>query len=115
QLDTEKVVATGWPLSFHGVDALGVAIDPKDQAVYFGVGTTNFADPLLMDKQGASHYDIKGERGTIMRVAPDLKSREIVCTGIRFSVGMAFNSQRDLFCTDQEGATWGPNGNQLDA
>jgi glucose/arabinose dehydrogenase len=114
KLDTEKVAATGWPLSFHGVDALGVAIDPSDQSVCFGVGTTNFADPLLMDKQGVSHYYIKSERGTVMRVAPDLKSRKIIATGVRFSVGMAFNPQGDLFCTDQEGATWVPNGNPLD-
>ncbi|MEA2709956.1 MAG: hypothetical protein QOF78_2557 [Phycisphaerales bacterium] len=112
--DKEQVVATGWPLSFHQVDALGVAVDPKDQAIYFGVGTTNFADPFLFDKQGVSHYDRKGERGTILRVAPDLKSREIVCTGIRFSVGLAFNRAGDLFATDQEGATWVPNGNPFD-
>src|SRR5205085_6846885 len=39
--------------------------------------------------------------------------REIVCTGIRFSVGLAFNRAGDLFTTDQEGATWAPNGNPL--
>ncbi|MGB7156731.1 MAG: ThuA domain-containing protein, partial [Tepidisphaeraceae bacterium] len=112
--DKEIVVATGWPLSFHGVDALGVAIDPKDQSVYFGVGTTNFADPYVKDKGGVSRFDLKGERGTILRVAPDLSSRQIVCTGIRFPVGLAFNRAGDLFATDQEGATWAPNGNPLD-
>src|SRR5205823_2496003 len=54
------------------------------------------------------------ERGTILRVAPDFKSREVVCTGIRFPVGLTFNRDGDLFCTDQEGATWLPNGNPLD-
>jgi putative heme-binding domain-containing protein len=113
--DKEIVVATGWPLMFHQVDALGVAIDPKDGSIYFGLGTTNFADPFLIDpKDGKSHYDIKGERGTIQRVAPDYSKRETVCTGVRFSVGMSFNSAGDLFCTDQEGATWVPNGNPFD-
>ena len=37
-----------------------------------------------------------------------------MCTGIRFPVGMAFNSEGDLFATDQEGATWLPNGNPFD-
>lgn len=111
--DDEIVVATGWKLSFHGVDALGVAI-ADDGSIYFGVGTTNFADPLLKDKEGNAHYDIKSERGTILKVAPDFSKREIVCTGIRFSVGMAFNKLGDLFCTDQEGATWVPSGNPLD-
>src|SRR5262249_26914042 len=58
--------------------------------------------------------DLKSERGTILKVAPDFGKREIVCTGIRFPVGMAFNRHGDLFVTDQEGATWLPNGNPLD-
>src|SRR5262249_31774710 len=29
-------------------------------------------------------------------------------------VGLAFNREHDLFATDQEGATWLPNGNPLD-
>src|SRR5690606_3567380 len=35
-------------------------------------------------------------------------------TGLRFSVGLAFNRHGDLFCSDQEGATWLPNGNAFD-
>ena len=64
--------------------------------------------------QGKAHYDVKSERGTILRVSPDFKTREIVCTGIRFPVALAFNSKGDLFATDQEGATWLPNGNPFD-
>ena len=45
-------------------------------------GTGNFAGPYLIDaKDGKSHYNLKDERGTILRVAPDLSKREIVCTG----------------------------------
>src|SRR2546428_1506468 len=54
------------------------------------------------------------ERGTIQRVSPDFSKCETVCTGIRFAVGLAFNRYGDLFCTDQEGATWVPNGNPFD-
>lgn len=111
--DREIVVAEGWPKSFVNVDATGCAMG-ADGSVYFGVGTANFTEPLLIDKAGKSHYDLKGERGTIIRVAPDLKSREIVCTGIRFPIGIAFNEAGDLFCNDQEGATWVPNGNPFD-
>ena len=111
--DKEIVCATGWPLTFQPVDTLGVAIAP-DNSIYFGLGTTNFASAYLTDDQGKAHYDLKSERGTIMRVAPDLKSHEIVCTGIRFPVGLAFNHLGDLFCTDQEGATWLANGNPFD-
>ncbi len=112
--DKEIEVAGGWKESFHNVDGLGVAFDPKDGSVYYGRGTYNFADPLLRDKDGKVHYSLKGESGAILRVSPDFKKREIVATGIRFPVGLRFNRHGDLFATDQEGATWVPNGNPLD-
>jgi putative heme-binding domain-containing protein len=112
--DKEIVIAEGWKELPHNVDALGVAFDPKDGSVYFGLGTTDYANAYLIDKDGKAHYSLKDERGTIMRVAPDFKSREIVATGIRFPVGIHFNKAGDLFCSDQEGATWLPNGNPFD-
>jgi putative heme-binding domain-containing protein len=113
--DEEIVVAT-WPepSQQHGVDALGVALD-KDGNVYFGLGTASFTGAYLIDKTtGEAGYNLKSERGTILKVSPDFQHREIVCTGIRFPVSLAFNAAGDLFCTDQEGATWLPNGNPLD-
>jgi putative heme-binding domain-containing protein len=112
--DKEVVVADGWKELPHGVDALGVAVDPKDGSVYFGLGCQDYTNAYGVGKNGVATYDLKGERGTILRVAPDFKSREIVATGIRFPVGMRFNRDGDLFVTDQEGATWLPNGNPLD-
>ncbi len=112
--DKELIIAQGWKELSHGVDALGVAVD-QDGAVYFGLGTADFTNPYLVDRAtGQSRFDLKGERGTILRISPDLQSRAVVCTGIRFPVALAFNSNGDLFCTDQEGATWLPNGNPLD-
>ena len=112
--DREIVVAEGWKEIPHGVDALGVAVD-KDGSVYFGLGTANFTDAYLIDKTtGAARYDLRSERGTILKVSPDFAHREIVCTGIRFPVALAFNPADDLFSTDQEGATWLPNGNPFD-
>ncbi|MFO0966872.1 MAG: hypothetical protein U0793_14965 [Gemmataceae bacterium] len=111
--DKEIVVASGWKPLPVNVDALGVALD-KDGAIYFGLGTADYANAYLKDKDGKGHFDIKSERGTIQKVSADFKKRETVCTGIRFPVGMAFNRLGDLFCTDQEGATWLPNGNPFD-
>ncbi|HZU37777.1 MAG TPA: hypothetical protein VFA18_17790, partial [Gemmataceae bacterium] len=91
----------------------GVALD-RTGDIYFGLGTTDYTNPYLLDRQGRAHYDLRSERGTILKVSPDFKHREIVATGIRFSVGLAFNSRGDLFATDQEGATWLANGNPLD-
>jgi putative heme-binding domain-containing protein len=112
--DKEIIVAEGWKEIIQSVDALGVAIDPKDGSIYFGRGTTNFANGYLIDKDGKAHYDVKADYGTIQRVSPDFKTRETVATGIRFPVGLHFNRAGDLFCTDQEGATWLPNGNPFD-
>ncbi|WP_165073363.1 ThuA domain-containing protein [Paludisphaera rhizosphaerae] len=111
--DREIVVAKGWPELIHSVDAMGVALGP-DGSIYVGTGCQNFTNAYLIDAQGKAHYDVKSERGTILKVAPDFQSREIVATGIRFPVGLEFNAEGDLFATDQEGATWLPNGNPFD-
>lgn len=111
--DREIVVAQGWKALPHGVDALGVALD-RDGSLYFGLGTTDYTNAYLVGGDTKSGYRLEDERGTVMRVSPDFKSREIVATGIRFPVGMAFNRRGDLFVTDQEGATWLPNGNPYD-
>jgi putative heme-binding domain-containing protein len=113
-VDKEIVVAAGWPELPVGVDALGADFDPRDHSIYFGLGTTDFSSAYLLDENGTAHYDLKGEHGTILRIAPDLRSREIFATGIRFPVAIRFNKNGDLFCTDQEGATWLPNGNPFD-
>ncbi len=113
--EEEKIVATGWKESFHGVDTVGLAQDPKDGSYYFGLGTQNFADAYVIDKNtGRSQFDIKGTHGTIQRLSADFSKRETVCTGVRFTCALAFNSAGDLFATEQEGATWMPNGNPLD-
>jgi putative heme-binding domain-containing protein len=112
--DRLVVVAEGWKPIKHGVDALGIALGP-DGSVYFGLGAEGFANAYVinpLDRQ--SHYDLNSERGSILRVSPDFKRRERIASGIRFSVALAFNRQGDLFCTDQEGATWLANGNPFD-
>jgi putative heme-binding domain-containing protein len=111
--DKEIIVAQGWKEIPQAVDAIGVALD-KSGSVYFALGTADYANAYLIDKEGRGHYDLKSERGTVQKVSPDFRKRETVCTGVRFPVAMAFNRHGDLFCTDQEGATWLPNGNPFD-
>ncbi|OWK39129.1 hypothetical protein FRUB_06211 [Fimbriiglobus ruber] len=112
--DKEITVAGGWTEFSVNIDVTGVAVDPKDGSVWFGRGTPNYSNGYLLDKNGVAKYSLADERGTIQRVSPDFKTREVVATGIRFPVGMRFNRHGDLFATDQEGATWLPNGNPLD-
>lgn len=110
--DRERTLAEGWPELPHGVDALGAAI-ARDGSIYFGLGAADYTNAYQV-QNGAAHYGLKHERGAVLRITPDFKTREIVCTGIRFPVALAFNRHGDLFSTDQEGATWLPNGNPFD-
>jgi len=112
--DEEVQIAGDWKESQHSVDGLGVVIDPRDGSVYYGRGCGNYLDPLLRDKEGKSQYHLTDEMGTINHVSPDFKSREVIATGIRFPVAVRLNARGDLFATDQEGATWVPNGNPFD-
>jgi len=111
----EEIVCSSWNdwSDQSNVDALGCALD-RDGNIYFGVGTTSYSDGYMVKQTGKSQYKLDSIRGTIQKLSPDLKQQETVCTGVRFTVGMAFNRHGDLFVTDQEGATWLPNGNPFD-
>ncbi|MBC8114830.1 MAG: ThuA domain-containing protein, partial [Candidatus Saccharimonas sp.] len=111
--DEEKIIASGWKEIAQNVDAIGVAIDSAG-AIYFGLGTEAYNNAYLIDDQGKAHYDLNSDHGTIQRIAPDLSKRSTVCTGVRFTIGMEFDEHSELFVTDQEGATWLPNGNPFD-
>ncbi|MDB6122380.1 MAG: hypothetical protein JWQ71_1373 [Pedosphaera sp.] len=97
-----------------GLDAVGIAVDASGN-VYFGLGCDAWLEAYRVNKtNGNSDYNINSERGTILKLSPDWKKREVISTGLRFTVSLAFNAKGDLFCTDQEGATWLPNGNPFD-
>src|ERR1043166_807936 len=112
-----ETVTGGWvkPTGAAGsnLDSIGIAAN-KAGEIFFGLGCDKWNEAYRVNKQtGKSDYDIHSERGTILKIRPDGK-REVICTGMRFPVGMAFNAAGDLFTTDQEGATWLPNGNPFD-
>jgi len=111
--DEEIIVATGWKEIPQNVDAVGITMD-KEGNLYFGLGTVNYANAYLVSDTGVAEYDISSERGTVQKVSADFSQREAICTGIRFPIAFAFNQVGDLFCTEQEGATWLPNGNPFD-
>lgn len=112
--EEEKVIATGWPLAFAGIDTASVCYDARDGSVLFGLGVRLYNNAYEFDAFGKAQNDLSSERGAILRIAPDFKSREKLCTGIRWPICLLFNEHGDLFCTDQEGATWLPNGNPFD-
>ncbi len=112
--ETEQVIATGWQEIPQNVDAVGVAIHPVDHSIYFCLGTAAYNNAYLLDDEGHAKFDLQSERGTIQRLEADLSERTTVCTGIRFAVAMEFDEYGQLLVTEQEGATWLPNGNPFD-
>lgn len=113
-----ETVTSGWvkPTGVAGsnLDSIGLAVNRKGE-IFFGLGCDMWYDAYRPNKEtGGSDYNLHSERGTILKISRDWKRRDIVCTGLRFPVSMAFNAAGDLFCTDQEGATWLPNGNPFD-
>jgi len=112
--EEEQVIAEGWPLARAGIDAASVCYDATDGSVYFGLGVRWYDNAYELDAEGKAGNDLSSERGAIHRISPDFKTREKLCTGVRWPIGLRFNAAGDLFCTDQEGATWLPNGNPLD-
>lgn len=111
---TERILAQGWAELPVNVDALGVALDPADGSIYFGLGCADFSNGHQVGKDGIAKYRLDSERGTILKLSPDASRREVVCTGIRFPVALRMGPGGNLFCSDQEGATWLPNGNPFD-
>ncbi len=113
--DTEDVIASGWPktdVTSGGVDATAVTRDTEGN-LYFGLLTANYANPYRV-KDGVSRYDLNGPRGTIQKWSAATGQLTTLATGIRVPYTLAFNRHSDLFVTDQEGATWCPDGNPLD-
>ncbi|MSU66784.1 MAG: c-type cytochrome [Opitutus sp.] len=115
--DGEELVATGWaPMRSgpQGSDAIGLTLD-REGDIWFSLGTSDFVRAYLPDATtGEMGFRTTSERGTIQRVSADFKTRSTFATGVRFCVSLAFNGHGDLFATDQEGATWLPNGNPFD-
>ncbi len=115
QAEVEEVIASGWPATdttSGGVDATAVTLDDAGN-VYFGLLTANYLNPYRV-KDGVSRYDLNGPRGSIQKWSVATRRLETIATGIRVPYTLAFNRSGDLFVTDQEGATWLPEGNPLD-
>lgn len=92
--------------------SMGLAIGP-DGDWYVTMGNAGFNNAYWDDGQGTRHYSTDKRRGCLLRIGPDGKV-EHVASGLRYVMSLQFNKWGDLFATDQEGATWVPNGNPFD-
>jgi putative heme-binding domain-containing protein len=127
--ETREVVLSHWddpqllenPLVLRRrVDyAMGLAI-ADDGTIYIGMGNAAYDNPYMIDaegklgEKGQAHYTPRNLRGCVLKFAPGGGKPEQFVTGTRYLMCLQFNEHGDLFATDQEGATWLPNGNPFD-
>lgn len=121
--ETREVFATGFGdpeldratyLLHRRVDsAMAIAFGP-DGALYLTMGGAAYRNPYWTDeKTGINHYATDRRRGCLLRITSDGKVEQLA-SGLRYIMSLQWNRHGDLFATEQEGATWVPNGNPLD-
>lgn len=100
-------------LQHRRVDSsMALAIGP-DGAVYVTMGNGAPGNAYWNDDKGVPHYATDKRRGCLLKITPDGKVEQLA-TGLRYIMSLQFNRHGDLFGTEQEGATWVPNGNPFD-
>lgn len=110
--DDPELVAAPY-LSHRRVDSsMAMAFGP-DGTLYVTMGNAGYNNPYWKDKEGVSHYTTGKRRGCLLRFGKDGKVEQIA-SGLRYIMSLQFNRHGDLFGSDQEGATWVPNGNPFD-
>jgi putative heme-binding domain-containing protein len=110
--DDPELVAAPY-LNHRRVDSsMAIALGPGG-AIYVTMGNAGFNNPYWHDKKGIAHYSTDKRRGCLLRIAPDGKV-VLLNSGLRYIMALQFNKHGDLFGTEQEGATWVPNGNPFD-
>lgn len=131
--DKRETVVKGWddpalqkdPLLMHRrVDsAMAIAAGPDDDW-YVTMGSANPGNGYWQKaegdiwspdavKTGAPAYSPDKRRGCLLHITKDGKVDQLN-SGLRYIMSLQWDRHGELFATDQEGATWLPNGNPFD-
>jgi glucose/arabinose dehydrogenase len=105
-------------LNHRRVDSsLAIAIGP-DGALYVTMGNAGHDNPYWRDKEGVHHYATGRRRGCLLRFPRNGDGTygppAQLNSGLRYVMSLQFDRHGELFGSDQEGATWVPNGNPFD-
>ncbi len=100
-------------LSHRRVDSSMALAAGPDGALYVTMGNAGYNNPYWHDKKGVAHYSPEKRRGCLLRIDANGTVTQLA-SGLRYIMSLQFNRHGDLFGTDQEGATWVPNGNPFD-
>ena len=117
--DDQKLVEAPY-LNHRRVDSsMSLAYGP-DGAWYVTMGNAGYNNPYWHEgfakkkgQTGTAHYSTDQRRGCLLRITSDGKV-EHLNSGLRYIMSLQFNKSGDLFASEQEGATWCPNGNPFD-
>lgn len=110
--DDPELVAAPY-LNHRRVDSSMALASGDDGSWFVTMGNSGYDNPYWHDKAGIPHYTTDKRRGCLLQITPDGKVRQIA-SGLRYIMSLQRNRLGDLFGTDQEGATWCPNGNPFD-
>ncbi len=110
--DTPELAKAPYILRRRVDSAMAMSFGP-DGALYITMGNAAFRNPYWTDRAGVRHYSPDQRRGCLLRITPD-GNIEQLASGLRYVMSLQWNRHGDLFATDQEGATWVPNGNPFD-
>ncbi|MBL9117092.1 MAG: c-type cytochrome [Verrucomicrobiaceae bacterium] len=117
--DDPDLVAAPY-LNHRRVDSSMALAWGPDGAWYLTMGNAGYNNPYWHDQKGkngemagSNRYSTDKRRGCLLRI--DARGKvELRASGLRYIMCLQFNEAGDLFGTEQEGATWVPNGNPFD-